>query len=375
MRGTKIRIMGVGGAGCRILDRLNEHIYDASSLVAVNTDAQALNAARAAVKLQIGEALTNGLGAGGDTSVGRQAARDGESMIRSLLAGTDMLLLLAGLGGGTGTGAVPVIMDQAHEEGVLVLCFVSMPFAFEGQNRMKTAEESLEILRESADALLVVPNQRLSEYAGAETLAATFDLVDDVLAKGVSGIEKLLTQPGLIRLDFADLKNMVKSGGGLCTFGFGEGCGKGKARQAAESLLGNPLLENGKVVESAAAVLLSMVGGPDLTLKDVGEITDALSARAPKGCRLFIGTVVDENWEGRVMLTALVSDEWRPDRTGDSDEDTWAALARKGKQMQTKLRLESYGKGRFKDVEPTVMDGEDLDIPTFVRRGILIGKQ
>jgi cell division protein FtsZ len=374
MHGEKIRIVGVGGAGCRIVDRLHELICDASSLVAVNTDSRSLDEARAAAKLQIGEALTNGLGAGGDVTIGRQAARDDVGMIRSLLSGADLVLLVAGLGGGTGTGALPVILDVAHDEGALVLCFATLPFEFEGRNRMKTAEETLEILKESADALLVVPNQRLSEYAGTATLAATFEKVDEILAKGVGGIEKLLTQPGLIHLDFADVKHMVRGGGGLCTLGFGEGTGKGKARQAVESLLDNPLLEKGQVVESAEALLLSIVGGPDLTLKEMGEITDAVSARTPKDCHLFIGTVVDESWEGKVTLTAIVSDEWRAEPAAEEEGEGKAATGRKGKPLQTKLKLESYGKGRFKDVEPTILDGEDLDIPTFVRRGIPVAK-
>ncbi len=372
MRKYRVRIVGIGNAGCRIVDRLNDLIDDVSCLSAINTDTASLQTTRAAVKLQIGEALTHGLGTGGDAPLGHQAARDDAVLIRGLLGNPDLVVLVVGLGGGTGAGAAPVILELAREERVLTLCFASLPFAFEGPTRARHARDSLEKLHAAADLLFAVPLQRLAETASATNLAETFRRADDILAKGIAGIEKMLTQPGLIYFDFADLRSMSRSAGGLCTLGFGEATGENRAREATEALLSSPLLENGKLVGNAASILLYILGGPDLTVRDTEYITDALVQRAPRHCTVRVGAVVDEKWGDRITLTALVSDQWREEEA-EKDASGSRSLHER-KPVQTRFPLEALGKGPFNDSEPTFFGGEDLDIPTFVRRGIPIRK-
>lgn len=381
---SSICIVGLGGGGCKVVDRMAGAVPEsdtrAPAFVAVNTDSNALADSRASVKIQIGSSHTNGLGAGGDVSVGRLAAEDDIEMLGSLFARVDLVFLVVGLGGGTGTGAAPVVLNAARNAGAMTLCFATLPFKFEGRQRKTQADQAVDDLRESADALIIVPNDRLCEHVTETKVAETFRKANKVLAAGIYAICKLITQHGFINIDFADLRKVVQNSGGICAFGYGEGTGKNKAHTAVTSLLESPLVEHGKVVASARSLLVSIVGGSDLTVKEVGDIMDAISSKSRKDSHIFMGTSIDDDWRNRVTVTIVASDQWVPQPAEKPSAMEHGAEVkvkpkqgwkkRKSRQMQTKLSFEATGKGRFKDIEPTILDGEDLDIPTFVRREI-----
>ncbi len=380
MQESKVRIVGVGGAGCRIVDRLFDDIGHPSSLVAINTDAQALGECRAAAKIQIGEATTRGFGVGGDVAAGRQAALEEKEMLRALFSDIGMAIVVAGLGGGTGTGAGPVVMEAAREEGAVVLCFVTLPFSFEGSARMAKARAALDDWSRLADAVMVAPNDRLAEFVDEPGMANAFRKVNAVLAAGMGGVEKLMAEPGLINLDFEDIRALLADHAGIGVFAYGEGRGEDKAAQALDALIGSPLLDGGRALARAEAVMLSIVGGEDMTLKEVGALAHAVSEKVGSDGKVLIGTAIDAGYAGRIALTAIVPDPLKKEDDSTAElplsdgDDIPDGTQRKTRALQTRLKLEMPGKGRFKNVEPTIQDGQDLDIPTFVRRGIVIGK-
>jgi len=376
----KICVMGLGGAGGKVIDRLGGTVKGGPSLVAVNTDARELSASTAPAKLQIGAAATNGSGTGGDAELGAQAAEDDRKIIDSVVSGMDLVFLVAGFGGGTGGGAAPSILNAAREAGALTLCFAALPFPFEGAARLVEAERAVAAARPCADGLILVPNERLAKSVGKGKVQEAFLKADEVMAAGIRGLWKLLTQAGYIRLDFANLRKVVQDSGGICTFACGEGRGKNTAQAAVTALLGSPLLEQGELLATARSALVSIAGGPDLTLQEVGDVMDGISAKAGPDCVLTMGTVIDEAWRSRIGIVAVVSEERHFEqapvpakRTDPAPGKPSAGSGRRpAKPRQTKLGLDTSGKGRFKDVEPTILDGEDLDIPTFRRRGISV---
>jgi len=384
MAKSVITVVGVGGAGGRIADVVADAVGAAAVVVAVNTDARALEESRAATRVQIGAARTGGLGAGGDASAGRLAAEDDVEMVRGLFSGSGFAIVVAGLGGGTGSGAAPVVLREARNAGALTLCIATLPCDFEGPDKASTARKALDAFLNASDAVITVPNDRLFESVGSADLAGTFREADRTLGICVGSLIKMIHQPGQLNLDFADVQHIVRSSGGTCTIGFGEGSGKNRAESAVAALLESPLLEKGRVVDKAESLLVSIIGGADMTVKDVGKIMSSVSARVREGCRVSMGTVVDESWQDRVTITVLASDrrvEERPAKVAEEPveyEKQAAKPARRRRkksqaaQAQTVLRLDTYGKGRFKDVEPTILDGQDLDIPTFVRQGIAV---
>lgn len=391
MHRIRISIVGVGGAGCKVIDRVTATPDEGTTLIAVNTDARALEDSRAMVKLQIGAARTRGLGSGGDPATGRLVAEEDLEMIRSLFPNVDLVLLVVGLGGGTGTGASPVLLSAARDAGAMTLCFATLPFRFEGGRRRAEADQAVSELRNLADALILVPNDRLSESVGEAQVAKAFEKADEVLCAGISSICRLLTAPGYISLDFADLKQVATGSGGACTFGYGTGAGKNKAEAAVAALLESPLLERGNVLAASGSLLVSIVGSSDLTLKDVTVIMNRITARAGRDDHLIMGTVLDESWQDRVGVTVVAeeapasepaavaptaSDEQQPaEPAAATPAPAGGRKKRKQAQLQTRMRLfDSTGKGRFKDSEPTILDGHDLDTPTFLRRGIAIEK-
>lgn len=383
----RICVVGVGGGGCSAVDRMAEGWADGPSLAAINTNAHTLSALKVPTKLQIGLQVTRGLSSGGDPQTGRLAAEADYESLRGFFSGTGLVFLVATLGGGTGSGAAPVVARAAREQGAMVLCFGTLPFDFEGETRRGQAARALGALRDEADAVIVVPNQRLFELvrdgAGAE---AAFRQADEVLGGGIQSIWNLVTRPGLINLDFADLRHVVQNSGGTCVFGYGEGTGEGKALTAATAVLNSPLLDHGRIVAAAQALLVSIVGGPDLALGEIESVMKSVSSAAPKEAEVFMGAAVRPDWTGRVSVTIVAAEQWsRPKETtgaspsGDSaparaDDPTGFKRKRRGKATQTSLTLEPVGKGRFKDVEPTILDGEDLDIPAFMRRGLVIDR-
>ena len=381
MTAREVSVVGVGGGGCRIVDALSELVHEGPSLVAVNTDTRSLETTRATTKVQIGRSHTDGLGAGGHVSLGRLAAQDDLAVLQGLFADVKLALGVVGWGGGTGTGAVPVLLRAAREAGAMTLCFATLPFTFEGEQRRQLAQDACDEIRETSDAFIVIPNDRLFHTGDDVRVADAFDRADRVVAGGLCAVWKLLTDPGYISLDFSDLKRVARCAGRACSFGYAEASGEGRATRVVEQLLQSSLLAHGQHVANAGAILASIVGGPDLTLREVGEIMGALQSKISKDCRMEMGTVVDDGWDGKVTVSLIVSEDAPPQDVPESMATELPGIAsvepapgkrggKKKRQRQTSLSFGATGKGRFKDVEPTIMDGEDLDIPTFVRRGI-----
>lgn len=375
----RICIIGLGGAGCRMVGQLAASAREGPVLAAVSTDRRALSESAASSKIQIGVALTKGLGTGGDVAVGRLAAEEDESLIRGLVADMDLVFLVMGLGGGTATGAAPAILHAARDEGAMTLCFATLPFAFEGRPRQAAAEEAIPELRELADALIVMPNDRLAEKAHKNRVAQAFTKVDQVVGIGLRGIWKLLTHPGYINLDFASLRSVMAASDGRCTFAYGEGKGKNRVADVLKELLESPLLEGGALLASAGSVVVSIMGGPDLTLKEVGDVMQGVTAVLAPDCQPSMGTIIDEVCHDKLTVVVVVAEGRREAserrRPAAPKLRTAAASGKRPakcrKPLQTKLGFDTT-KGRFKDVEPTIHEGEDLDIPTFIRRGISV---
>lgn len=366
-----------------MVDHLVSSVSDVQGTIAINTDSSALADTCASTRLQIGAAQTDGFGTGGDAVVGRQAAEGEIEMLRSLFDDVKLVFLVVGLGGGTGTGGASVVLRAAHDVGAMTLCFATLPFKFEGERRRELAEDAMHDLRGTSDALIVVPNDRLFEFVGDMSVVETFQKSGQILSDSICALWKLIAQPGFINLDFADLQKAIQHGGGRCSLGYGVGVGENKAQKALSVLLSSPLLDKGNDMASARSLLISIVGGADLALKEVSDIMDAIHAKAPSDCHVSMGTVVDDAWQNRITIAAIVSEQWtilpsdEPASHSQEAPRTRRSVAKKRAgpaQTQTKLSLETSGRGRFKNVEPTILDGEDLDIPTFIRRGISIEK-
>ena len=380
-------VIGVGDGGCRAVERIAAQWAGGPAAVAVNTNARSLDELSVPAKVAIGAKTTQGLGAGGDPSLGRLSAEEDSRVLSELFAEVDLAFVVVGLGGGTGTGAAPVVARVAREKGALVMCFATLPFNFEGETRRTQALRGLASLREDADAVIAVPNQRLFELVrSGATAEDAFDRADEARGEGIRAIWNVLQPRGLISLDFAGLRSVVQHSGGTSVFGCGEAEGADRARAAAAAALDNPLLDHGRAVGHARSLLVSVVGGASMTLGEIEAVMNAVSAAAPNDARVFMGAATRPEWGDRLSVTIVASEQWNVPA-----EDSGAAGAgagveevetgegggrrkRAGKATQTKLSLEATGRGRFKDVEPTILDGEDLDIPTFRRRGIVVDK-
>src|SRR6185437_598050 len=273
--------------------------------VAVNTDAQALLLNKADTKIQIGEQFTKGLGSGGDPEIGREAAEESREKIKHALEGSDMVFLTAGMGGGTGTGATSVVAEVAKEVGALTVAVVTKPFMFEGTRRMVSAEEGIDSLKDKVDTLIVIPNQRILEVVDRKlSLLDAFKVADSVLTQGVQGISEIITMPGLINVDFADVRNiMVNAGSSL--MGIGSGIGENRAQTAARSAIASPLLEVS--MDGARGVLFNVVGGPDLTMSEVDEAAKIISAAADPDANIIFGATIDETMHDQIRITVVAT--------------------------------------------------------------------
>ncbi len=387
----RILVVGVGGGGCNVVAHMSEFWTEGPEVAVVNTDAKALAACPVPQRIQIGRNITKGLGAGGDVSAGRMSADDDADRLRTLLSQSHLVILVATLGGGTGTGATPLLARIAREEGALTLCFVSLPFEFEGERRIELAREGLRILKQEADAVVCMPNENLVSMVPANAgLVSAFQIADQMLGTGMLSLWRLLTQNGMINLDFADVRNMVEHSGGACSFGYGEGEGEGKAVQALENILHGPLLDHGNLLAQTGAMLVNILGGSDLTLVDIQSLMTRLKAIARPDARLAMGATVDVSWTGRLALTILAADHWEAPPAAQAPAMAVPSTAseapvpvpegkskdRKKGAVQATLDFESSDKGRlFSRVEPTLYNGEDLDIPTFLRRGYKLSIQ
>jgi cell division protein FtsZ len=305
-RGAKIKVVGVGGGGSNAVNRMVEAGLGGVEFVVANTDVQALEHNKAAMKMQIGGKLTKGLGAGADPNIGRQAALEDTDTIIQMLSGADMIFVTTGLGGGTGTGAAPVIASLASELGALTIAVVTKPFKFEGKKRALHAEAGLEALRECVDTVITIPNERLLGVIDRKTsLTEAFSMADDVLRQAIQGISDLILVPGLINLDFADVKTIM-SGMGVAMMGTGIAEGEGRAMLAAQKAVSSPLLEDGSV-NGARGVIINVTGGPDLSLMEVNEASCVIQEAAHEDANIIFGAVVDPSLKGKVKITVIAT--------------------------------------------------------------------
>lgn len=389
--GFRLKLLGLGGAGGNAVAHIvRQDLLPGAELVAINTDAQALAANPAPEKLAIGASLTHGLGAGGDAEIGARAAQLDSERIEAVVQSADVVFLTAGLGGGTGGGAAPVVAKAAREQNALVLAFVALPFGFEGDRRRQQAAAQLEQLKAHADAVICIPNDKLFRLVGDQAPAVeAFRKCDEIMASGAQAIWQLLSRPGLINLDFADIRAVLAGKQGEGLFARGEADGEDRAKQAVNALLESPLLDAGQTLGRSEGVLVSILGGPELALTDVQKIVDAIKQEAPRA-HIIMGAAIDEAYRGRVAVTVIAAAQPTPRKAvpaGASPAPTVAvapgAAAEKpsvakrkdaAKPKQETLALDSVTRGRFEKSEPTLWNGENLDVPTFLRRGVALNR-
>ncbi len=303
---AKIKVVGLGGGGTNALNSMiSLQQIQGVEFVAVNTDAQALLSNQAPTKVQIGEALTRGLGSGGNPEIGRQAAEESTQKLQDVLEGADMVFLTAGMGGGTGTGSIPVAAAISKQVGALTVAVVTKPFAFEGSRRMVAAEEGIELLKDKVDALIVIPNQRLLEVVDkAMGLQEAFRLADSVLGQGVQGISDLIVMPGLINVDFADVRTIMTNAGSAL-MGIGQASGEHRAAQAAQMAIASPLLEVS--IEGAKGVLFNIVGGPDLSMNEVNEAAQIIAQAAEPDANIIFGATIKDDLVDVVKISVIAT--------------------------------------------------------------------
>jgi cell division protein FtsZ len=374
---AKIKVIGVGGGGGNAVSSMVEYNnINGVEFIALNTDAQVLLANKAPTKLQIGEKLTKGLGVGGNPETGTKAAEESVEKIKELFIDSDMVFLTAGMGGGTGTGASPIIAKLAREAGALTVGVVTKPFAFEGTRRMVIAEEGIEELREKVDTLIVIPNQRLMDVIDKKmTLLEAFKVADSVLGQAVGGIADIITTPGLINVDFADVKTIMKDAG-TALLGIGTGVGETRAQMAARAAVSSPLLDLS--IEGARGVLFNIAGGPDLTMFEVDEAARVISSAADPDANIIFGAVVKEDLSDQVRITVIAT----------GFDETRARLAKMAQPIVKPTiegvvseppEKEEEEKEEKKEVEPPDEEepsappeedvfGKEFEIPAFLRK-------
>ncbi len=303
---AKIRVIGVGGGGGNaISSMITQSNIQGVEFVAINTDAQALLRNPASTKVQVGENLTKGLGSGGDPEIGRQAAEESAEKIKDMLEGSDMVFLTAGMGGGSGTGATPIVAKIAKEVGALTVAVVTKPFSFEGTRRMVAAEEGIENLKDKVDTLIVIPNQRIMDVVDRKlSLLEAFKVADSVLGQGVQGISEIITMPGLVNVDFADVRTIM-SNAGSALMGIGTGIGENRAQAAARAAIASPLLE--VTMDGARGVLFNIVGGNDLTMTEVDEAAKIISSSADPDANIIFGATIDETMHDQIRITVVAT--------------------------------------------------------------------
>ncbi len=303
---ARIKVIGVGGGGGNAVNTMISYYLKGVDFIIANTDEQALGASGAPNKIQIGMEITRGLGAGSNPEIGRKSALESRDQIQKHLAGADMIFVTAGLGGGTGTGAAPVIAELARESGALTVAVVTKPFLFEGKKRNTQADEGIVQLRENVDTLIVVPNQRLLSLGGRNlSLLESFKKADDILYQAVKGISDLIMVPGLINLDFADVKNIMSSMG-MALMGTGTASGENRAVEAAQKAISSPLLED-NTIQGARGILLNITAGSDLSLYEVNEASSLIQAEAHEDANIIFGTVIDETMGDEIRITVIAT--------------------------------------------------------------------
>jgi len=361
-----IRVIGVGGGGSNAVDRMIERGIRGVDFIAINTDAQALLRSQAPTRIRLGESATRGLGSGGDPEIGENAAGESIDHIYEIVKGADMLFLTAGMGGGTGTGAAPIIAREARNEGALTIGVVTKPFFFEGSRRMTIALEGIDKLREEVDTLIVIPNDRILELTNKRmTLMDSFCLADDFLRQGIQGISELITVPGIINLDFADVKTIMAEGG-AALIGVGEAEGQNRSQNAAERAITSNLLD--LTIHGAKGILFNVSGGPDLSLQEVYEAAGIVREMAHPEVNLIFGAVIDDNLLDKIRVTVVATGFENSEPRQCMIENI--ELKKKAPLMKSDT---TYSKPEKTSIGQNVWARQDfphndLDIPAFLRR-------
>lgn len=377
--GANIKVIGVGGGGTNAVNRMIESGLNGVEFIAMNTDRQVLNISLAPIKMQLGENLTRGLGAGGNPDIGRSAAEESKSEIKKALDGADMVFITAGMGGGTGTGAAPVIAEIARDIGALTVAVVTKPFNFEGPRRMRLAEEGVDNLRAKVDTVIVVPNDRLLNVTDKRmTLVEAFKVADDVLRQGVQGISDIITIPGQINVDFADVRTIMQNAGSAL-MGIGMATGDNRAVEAANAAISSPLLETS--IEGALRVLINVTSGPDLTLAEANEAAQLINSKCDRReANIIFGWVSDPSMEGQVRVTVLATGfAAKPPQQQPSMQQQTVAPQPTARQLETPPAVRTHvptpgtatrpAPRQEVDAADTGTVPEDqLDIPAFIRR-------
>ncbi|MBN1381419.1 MAG: cell division protein FtsZ [Deltaproteobacteria bacterium] len=359
---AKIKVIGIGGGGGNAVNTMISCSLAGVDFIAANTDAQALEASKSPIKIQLG---INGLGAGSDPDIGRNAALESKDIIREYIDQADMVFITAGLGGGTGTGGAPIVAEVAKEMGALTVAVVTKPFQFEGKKRNRQAEEGVAELRKIVDSLIVIPNQRLLSLGGRNlSLLDSFKKADDILYHAVKGISDLITVPGLINLDFADVKNIM-SEMGLALMGTGIASGENRAVEAAQKAISSPLLEDNSI-QGAHGILLNITGGPDMSLFEINEASSLIQGEAHEDANIIFGTVIDERMEDEIRITVIA--------TGfeDAQKRQLPNVASLNRLRKDDINVPAYQRHEVKlgDKLPGTLEDEELDLetPAFLRR-------
>ena len=410
------KLFGVGSAGVALLEAINREEFAGVGFAAVDTDALSLARSTAAMKIQLETKLLRGLGTGGDPERGRAIAEDQFAALKAASEGSDIIFLVAGLGGGAGSGILPVLARAAKETGALVLAFVTLPFACEGNRRERQAQQSFEQLKSVADGVICLPCQKTFGLIDENTsVLDTFRITGELLVGGIRGVWRLLTRPGLIRIHFDDLCGLIRNRHAESVFASVEASGPARAREAVDQLLKHPLLDGGRALSESDGVLVSLMGGKDLTMADVGRVMEQINRHCERA-QIIMGAAVDETLNARLSVTVIASKR-NPDAgigtqvvPAESVEDANPAMSNTGRDLspvhndgasqpaltmvqreqvlarhansrsrkalskmrQAQLPLAIITKGRFDKSEPTIHKGEDLDIPTYIRRGVAL---
>jgi cell division protein FtsZ len=376
---AKIKVVGIGGAGCNAINTMIDSNLEGVEFIATNTDLQALGACKSSIKVQLGAKLTKGLGAGADPEIGRNAMMEDIDKIKDLLSGADMIFIAAGMGGGTGTGGSPVLAKVAKEIGALTVAIVTKPFLFEGKRRQRVAEKGIEELKDAVDTLITIPNQKLLVNSSKKmTLLDGFKKADEVLLHAVKGISDLITIPGLINLDFNDVRT-VMSEMGMAFMGIGSATGENRAVEAAQKAISSPLLEDISI-DGAKGLLINVTAGPDLTLHEVNEASTMIQEDAHEDANIIFGAVIDEAVGEEVRVTVIatgfgkvedmISKELRSNvsfiSTYMQEEKDAPAYIRKRNQEVQAEKPEVIKVGTI--IDSYFNEGSEYDMPTFLRR-------
>ena len=358
MDGTAtIKVIGVGGAGNNAVNRMIESGIKGVDFIAVNTDRQALQQSKANTKIQIGEKITRGLGAGANPDIGAQSAEENKSEVAEILRGADMVFVTAGMGGGTGTGAAPIVASIAKEMGILTIGVVTKPFTFEGKKRLSQAERGIESLKGKVDTLVVIPNDKLLQIIDRKTsIVEAFKMADDVLRQGVQGISDLIAVPGLVNLDFADVKTIMLNTG-IAHMGVGRASGESRAEDAAKQAIQNPMLESS--IEGAKGIIINITGGPNLGLHEVNTAAELVQRSVDPEANIIFGAVIDESLDEDIVITVIATGfETKPKiGTVPVNEIPSSNNAKPWEKKTTQV-----------STQPEPINNNDLDIPSFLRK-------